>query len=83
VANVLEFRAGGLTLSTLRRIHEQSIVLELSAHDRGRIAVASSLVDKIIAAGDAAYFPPFTHGTWIVHETLRKTYVVWRHTASV
>ena len=29
-------------------------------------------------AGDAAFFPPFTHGTWIVHETLRKTYVVWR-----
>jgi histidine ammonia-lyase len=55
VANVLEIRAGGLTLSTLRRIHEQPIVLELSAHDRGRIAVASSLVDKIIAAGDAAY----------------------------
>ena len=51
MANVLEIRAGGLTLSTLRRIHEQPIVLELSAHDRGRIAVASSLVDKIIAAG--------------------------------
>ena len=55
MANVLEIRAGGLTLSTLRRIHEQPIVLELSARDRGRIAVASSLVDKIIAAGDAAY----------------------------
>ncbi|HEY2633630.1 MAG TPA: histidine ammonia-lyase, partial [Steroidobacteraceae bacterium] len=55
MANVLEIRAGGLSLSTLRRIHEQPIVLELSAHDRGRIAVASSLVDKIIAAGDAAY----------------------------
>ena len=55
MANVLKIRAGGLTLSTLRRIHEQPIVLELSARDRGRIAVASSLVDKIIAAGDAAY----------------------------
>jgi histidine ammonia-lyase len=55
VANVLKIRAGGLTLSTLRRIHEQPIALELSAYDRGRIAVASSLVDKIIAAGDAAY----------------------------
>ena len=55
MANVLEIRAGGLTLSTLRRIHEQPFVLKLSAHDRGRIAVASSLVDKIIAAGDAAY----------------------------
>jgi uncharacterized cupin superfamily protein len=31
-----------------------------------------------LAAGDAAFFPPFTHGTWIIHETLRKTYVVWR-----
>lgn len=55
MANVLEIRAGGLTLSTLRRIHEQPVVLNLSAHDRGRIAVASALVDKIIAAGDAAY----------------------------
>jgi histidine ammonia-lyase len=55
VANVLEIRAGELRLSTLRRIHEQPVALRLSAHDRGRIAVASSLVDKIIAAGDAAY----------------------------
>jgi uncharacterized cupin superfamily protein len=30
------------------------------------------------AAGDCAYFPPFSRGTWIIHETLRKTYVVWR-----
>jgi uncharacterized cupin superfamily protein len=29
-------------------------------------------------AGDAAYFPPNTKGVWTVHETLRKTYVVWR-----
>ena len=35
-----------------------------------------------LSAGDAAYFPPFTHGTWIIHETLRKTYVVWRQDAS-
>jgi histidine ammonia-lyase len=55
VANVLEIRAGELSLSTLRRIHEQPVALRLSAHDRGRIAAASSLVDKIIAAGDAAY----------------------------
>jgi histidine ammonia-lyase len=53
--NVLEIRAGELTLPTLRRIHEQPTALRLSAHDRGCIAVASSLVDKIIAAGDAAY----------------------------
>jgi histidine ammonia-lyase len=55
VANVLEIRAGELTLPTLRRIHEQPVALRLSLHDRGRIAVAGSLVDKIIAAGDAAY----------------------------
>jgi len=29
-------------------------------------------------AGDAAYFPPHTRGTWTIHETLRKTYCVWR-----
>jgi hypothetical protein len=29
-------------------------------------------------AGDAAYFPPHTRGVWTIHETLRKTYVVWR-----
>jgi histidine ammonia-lyase len=31
------------------------VALRLSAHDRGRISAAGSLVDKIIAAGDAAY----------------------------
>jgi len=29
-------------------------------------------------AGDAAYFPPRTGGTWTIHETLRKTYCIWR-----
>ena len=29
-------------------------------------------------AGDAAYFPANTRGIWTIHETLRKTYVVWR-----
>jgi len=29
-------------------------------------------------AGDAAYFPPATRGTWTIHENLRKTYCVWR-----
>lgn len=29
-------------------------------------------------AGDAVYFPPHTKGIWTIHETLRKTYVVWR-----
>jgi histidine ammonia-lyase len=53
--NVVEMRAGGLTLPVLRGIYQQPSALRLSAHDRGRIAVASSLVDKIIAIGDAAY----------------------------
>ena len=55
MGNVLEMRAGGLTLSALRGIYQQPVALRLAAHDRGRIAVASSLVDKIIAGGDAAY----------------------------
>ncbi len=29
-------------------------------------------------AGDAAYFPPDTRGTWTIHEALRKTYCIWR-----
>ncbi len=29
-------------------------------------------------AGDAAYFPPRTQGVWTIHETLRKTYCIWR-----
>src|ERR1700681_254779 len=53
--NVVEMRAGELTLPVLRGIYQQPSALRLSAHDRGRIAVASSLVDKIIATGDAAY----------------------------
>ena len=32
-------------------------------------------------AGDAAWFPPATTGTWTVHQALRKTYVVWRNRA--
>ena len=52
---VLDIRAGALDLATLRRIHEQPVALRLSAQDRGRIVAAGSLVDKIIAAGDAAY----------------------------
>jgi histidine ammonia-lyase len=55
MGNVLEMRAGGLTLSALRGIYQQPVTLRLAADDRGRIAVASSLVDKIIAGGDAAY----------------------------
>jgi histidine ammonia-lyase len=55
VPQVLDIRAGALDLATLRRIHEQPVALRLSAQDRGRIVAAGSLVDKIIAAGDAAY----------------------------
>jgi len=31
-----------------------------------------------LRAGDAAYFPPHTRGTWTIHATLRKTYCIWR-----
>ena len=55
MTQILEMRAGGLGLSTLRRVYEQPVTLHLTAQDRGRIAVASSLVDKIIATGNAAY----------------------------
>jgi histidine ammonia-lyase len=55
VTDVLEIRAGQLTLPMLRQIHERPVALRLAAHDRGRIAVAGSLVEKIIAAGHAAY----------------------------
>jgi histidine ammonia-lyase len=48
-------RAGQLTLATLRRIHERPVTVDLSAQDRGRIGLAGALVEKIIAAGDAAY----------------------------
>jgi histidine ammonia-lyase len=51
----LEFRAGELDLPTLRRIYEKPVALQLSTYDRSRIAVSASLVDKIIAKGDAAY----------------------------
>jgi histidine ammonia-lyase len=48
-------RAGTLTLSGLRRIHEQPAVFTLDAGDRARIAGATALVDRIVATGDAAY----------------------------
>jgi histidine ammonia-lyase len=55
VAQILEIHGGELTLARLRHIYEQPVVLRLPARDRARISVASSLVDKIITAGDAAY----------------------------
>jgi uncharacterized protein len=35
-------------------------------------------VEYDFRGGDAAYFPPKTKGVWTIHETLRKTYVLWR-----
>ena len=51
----LDIRAGRLDLKTLRRIHEHPTALRLGVHDRGRVDVAGTLVDDIIAKGDAAY----------------------------
>jgi histidine ammonia-lyase len=55
MTGTLELRAGELRLPTLRRIYEQPTTLRLTAHDRARIAAASSLVDKIVSAGEAVY----------------------------
>jgi len=55
VSDVLNIEAGTLSLAALRRIYEQPTVLNPSPQDLGRIARASSLVDKIVATGDAAY----------------------------
>jgi histidine ammonia-lyase len=51
----LEVRAGSLQLPMLRRIYEQPVALCLAEADRARIAAAARMVDKIVAAGDAAY----------------------------
>lgn len=51
----LEFKAGALSLSTLRRIHAQPSALALSAADRDRVVAAAALVDDIVARGEAAY----------------------------
>ena len=48
-------QAGTLSLSQLRKIHEQPTALALSTHDRSRIDGANSLVDKIVASGEVAY----------------------------
>ena len=55
MSDVLNIEAGTLSLAALRRIYEQPTVLNPSPQDLGRIARASSLVDKIVATGDAAY----------------------------
>ena len=51
----MAIRAGELSLATLRRIYERPVALQLGAADRARIVAASGLVDRIVAAGDAAY----------------------------
>jgi histidine ammonia-lyase len=51
----LELRAGTLSLADLRHIYRHPTALQLTAHDRQQIALAGSLVERIVAAGDAAY----------------------------
>jgi len=51
----VRIQAGTLTLAQLRNIYEQPARLELATEDRARIAAASALVDRIVAAGEAAY----------------------------
>jgi histidine ammonia-lyase len=55
VTTLINLHAGTLSLAELRAIYEEPTVLKLSPEDRARIASASDLVDKIVAAGDAAY----------------------------
>jgi histidine ammonia-lyase len=55
VSSALTLQAGALSLTALRRIYERPTVLHLSPQDRGRIASANALVDKIVASGDVAY----------------------------
>jgi histidine ammonia-lyase len=51
----LELTAGQVSLSTLRQIYAQPVAMSLSAHDRERVLAAVTLVDTIVARGDAAY----------------------------
>ncbi len=51
----MQIQAGTLTLAQLRNIYEQPARLELATEDRARIAAAAALVDRIVAAGEAAY----------------------------
>src|SRR5277367_101328 len=55
MADILQVPAGTLSLSTLRQIYEQPIVLRLLQQDVARISQANALVEKIVASGDAAY----------------------------
>jgi histidine ammonia-lyase len=51
----MEFRAGQLSLATLRQIHAQPATISVSAEDRRSVADAAALVDTIVARGEAAY----------------------------
>ena len=51
----MEFKAGQLSLHTLRQIHAQPSAIAVSAPDRERVAAAAALVDAIVERGDAAY----------------------------
>ncbi len=55
IHNPMEISAGCLSLAQLRQIYEQPTAIRLNVADRGRVAAAKSLVDKITARGDAAY----------------------------
>ena len=56
----------------------QIIQAELSHFIAGRCTFAPDGGAALeITAGDAVFFPPNTLGTWHVHETVRKTYVVF------
>jgi histidine ammonia-lyase len=55
VSSTLSLQAGALSLAALRRIYEQPTLPHLSPQDRGRIASANALVDKIVASGEVAY----------------------------
>ena len=51
----LELRVGRLTLADLRRLYEAPTKICLGQEDFERIGAASDLVERIVAAGDAAY----------------------------
>jgi histidine ammonia-lyase len=55
VSAALGIRAGALTLPMLRALYAGPAHVEIGAADRDRIAAATGLVDRIVAAGDAAY----------------------------
>ena len=59
--------------SYARHIAEGEVMHILSGHS----SFTPEHGDKIeIRAGDTVYFPPNTHGVWVIHETMRKVFVV-------